>query len=402
MGKQLKILYIDAISGISGDMLLGAFVDLGVPFSLLEDVVHSFNVPTLDITRQEVRRNGFRATKVDVKVPQEHVHRHLSHILEMISDSSLTARAKEIATNIFKRLATAEAKVHGTTPEEVHFHEIGAADSIADISGIAAAIDHLSPDKIMASSIPTGTGTIKIAHGLCSIPAPATAELLKGIPIAPSDIPFELTTPTGAAFLAVLVKDYGPIPNMIIKEIGIGAGFHEFEQQPNILRLIKGSIDIKDDNIEAEEELWMLETNLDDVSGEIIGFVQEKIRGLNPKEVFTTSIQMKKQRPGVKLSILAEKSQLDKIERILFEETPTLGIRRYPVQRTTLDRQICNVETPWGTVSGKIANFQGHFLKFKPEYEEISSIAIQNNIPIQIVNQEALYAFKNNKNNDEN
>lgn len=393
MAKSLKIGYLDTISGISGDMLLGALVDVGVPFSLLEDVIRSFHIPHLELTRQEVNKNGFRACKVDVKIPHEHKHRHLSEILDMIGRSSLSSKAKEIASDMFKRIAKAEAFVHGTTPDEVHFHEVGASDSIADIAGIAAGFDHLQFDKLYSSSVPTGTGKIRIAHGICSIPAPATAELLKGIPIAPSDIPFELTTPTGAAALASLVSEYGPIPEMVIEQIGVGAGTRDYEQQPNILRILKGTLPPKGDDA-LEEELWMLETNLDDASGEAVGYLQERLRSVNPKEVFTTSVQMKKSRPGTKISVLADSTQVEHIENIFFEETPTLGVRRYMVHRSTLSRKQIEVSTRWGSVSGKMAIVPGKSNRFKPEYEDIRQIAMKYNVPLHIVNQEALHAFR--------
>lgn len=394
MEKQKKIAYLDTISGISGDMLLGALVDLGLPFEKLKEAIDSFSVHGLTLERKEVKKNGFRACKIDVNVPHEHAHRHLSVILDMIDGSALTPGAKKIAQRIFKKIAEAEAKVHGTTPDEVHFHEVGAADSIADIAGTAVGFDYFQFDQILSSPVPTGTGKVKIAHGICSIPAPATAELLKGIPLAQCDIPFELTTPTGAGVLAVLADGFGPIPNMKIEEIGIGAGNRDLETQPNILRILKGTLDGNSEPAqEKEEELWMVETNIDDASGELIGFVQEKIQGLKPRDIFTTSIQMKKQRPGTKISVLVDKSQVAGVEDILFSETPTLGIRRYPVFRTVLERQSVDVATPWGQVSGKIAGRQGKFFKFKPEYEDLKRIACQNNIPIQQVNREAIAAF---------
>lgn len=393
---QKKIAYLDTISGISGDMLLGALVDLGLPFEKLNEAVDSFSIHGLTLDCREVKKNGFRACKVDVNVPHEHAHRHLSTILEMINDSSLTEGAKKIAQRIFKKIAEAEAKVHGTTPEEVHFHEVGAADSIVDIAGTALGFDYFKFDKIISSPVPTGTGKVKIAHGICSIPAPATAELLKGIPLAQSDIPFELTTPTGAGVLAVLAGGFGPIPNMMIEEIGIGAGSRDLETQPNIFRILKGSLTEEDDSLkEADEELWMIETDLDDATGELIGFVQEKIQDLKPRDVFTTTIQMKKQRPGTKISVLVDKSQVAGVEDILFSETPTLGVRRYPVLRSVLNRRQIDITTPWGLVSGKIAGKQGgKFFKFKPEYEDLKRIANQNNIPIQTVNREVLVAFQ--------
>ena len=235
-----KLAYFDCGSGISGDMTLAALVDLGVDLEQLNAAIASLGLPDCRIQAKEVRKNGFRATQITVDCPPEQPHRHLHHILGMIEGSRLTARQKDLARRIFTRLAEAEAKVHGQPIEKIHFHEVGAADSIADIVGAAVGLDLLGVDRVLASPVPTGSGTIRIAHGQCSIPAPATAELLRGIPLAASSIESELTTPTGAAILATLAESFGPPPAMTIERIGCGHGQKDFAERPNLLRLLVG------------------------------------------------------------------------------------------------------------------------------------------------------------------
>ena len=236
----MKLLYFDCASGISGDMTLGALVDLGVDLEKLNAAIGSLGLPDCRLVAAEVQKNGFRATQVTVRVPPEHQHRHLQQILEMIRGSRLTPRQKDLAGRIFTRLGEAEAKVHGVSVEKVHFHEVGAADSIADIVGTAVGLDLLGVERIVASPVPTGTGKVRIAHGECSIPAPATAELLRGIPLASSHVEAELTTPTGAAILAALADEFGPPPAMTIERIGCGAGHRDLVEQPNLLRCCWG------------------------------------------------------------------------------------------------------------------------------------------------------------------
>lgn len=410
----MKIGYFDCISGISGDMVLGALVDAGVPLEQMDEAVRSIGVPGLKLESEKVHRHAFYATKINVIAPPEHVHRHLKDILEMIERSILPAEAVKLASDIFERIAIAEAKVHGTTIEDVHFHEVGAADSIADICGFAFGLHFLDLDAFYSSPVPTGSGTIKIAHGNCTVPAPATAELLTGIPISPSNVQFELTTPTGAAILATIVKKFGPLPGVSIERIGYGAGGKDLEEQPNILRLIIGEMHEEgtghDHSQEHEHDhphvhhrhhthdekepaysrsgvllLWMLETNLDDVNGEWIGYAISKLWELEPLDVFTESITMKKQRPGIKLSVLCQKEQIAEIERIIFRETGTLGIRRYPVERTELPRTPRTIKTEYGEVKAKQAVLPDGAVRITPEYESAAEIAARHDVPIRIV-----------------
>src|SRR5436190_12176329 len=275
----MRLAYLDCDSGIVGDVMLAALIDAGADLPAIQAGIASLGLPNVQILTGETKRKGFRATQVDIRFEPEHKHRHLHHITDMIDAGALTPRAKELAKKIFTRLGEAEAKVHGVEIRKVHFHEVGAVDSIADIVGTAIGLDLLGIERIEASPVPTGHGFINIAHGRCSIPAPATAELLKGIPLAASSVEAELTTPTGAAILAALASRFGPLPAITVKSIGYGAGTKEFEEQPNILRVVIGeSTAAAGMNAAIQSEtLALLETNLDDVSGELVGYCMSQL-----------------------------------------------------------------------------------------------------------------------------
>lgn len=385
----MKIAYFDCTSGISGDMTLGALVDAGVDLAAIQAGIDSLGLPSCRLTQDEVKRKGFRATKVDVLHEPEHAHRHLHHITDMIDASALTESQKELAKRIFTRLGEAEAKVHGTTIRKVHFHEVGAVDSIADIVGSAIGLDLLGVDRIACSPIPTGTGHVTIAHGRVGIPAPATAELLTGIPLENSAIECELTTPTGAAIAATVVDEFGPLPAMTITAIGYGAGTRELESQANVLRVMVGTTP----ESQPSDQVWVLETNLDDVAGEVIGHCTTLLAEAGSLDVYTTAIQMKKNRPGIKISVLCQASDIGKLEKILFRETATLGIRRWPASRHKLDRRPHDVETQWGRIAGKLATLSDGSTSFSPEYESCRKVAETSNVPLKQIYDAARNAW---------
>lgn len=385
----MKLAYLDCASGISGDMMLGALVDAGVDLANLNDAVASLGLRGVRLVAEEVRKKGFRAIQVRVEYEPEHVHRHLDDILALIDASQISPKARQLARQIFTRLAEAEAKVHGTAIQQVHFHEVGAADSIADIVGTAVGWDLLGVDQIVASPVPTGMGRIRIAHGECSIPAPATAELLQGIPLAQSSVSQELTTPTGAAILATLVAAFGPLPSMRISRIGCGAGQRDLDEQPNLLRLFLGETL----QHQSEEQVWIVETNLDDISGELIGYATTRLWEAGALDVYLTPIQMKKNRPAVKLTVLCHVSQLEALETILFGETTTLGIRRWPVSRQVLVRQPHRVQTEWGPVEGKVGWLADKSPRFAPEFESCRAMAVMHRLPLRTVYEAAQKAF---------
>ncbi len=386
----MRIAYLDCASGISGDMTLGALVDVGVPLEAINAAVASLGLPGVQLVAREVKKLGFRATQVTVEHEPEHKHRHLHHIEAILEVGRLTPRQKEIALAIFRRLAEAEAKVHGTTVEKVHFHEVGAVDSIADIVGAAVGWDLLGAERLVVSPIPTGTGRITIAHGEINVPAPATAELLRGIPLAASTVEAELTTPTGAAIVATLAGEFGPLPAMTVEKIGYGAGQRDLPQQANVLRLLVGEAAAP----EEADTVVILETNLDDASGEVIGHCIGKLWGAGVLDVYTTAIQMKKNRPGVKLSVLCRADQVAAAEATVFRETGTLGIRRWTAARHILPRESREVQTAWGTVEGKLSRRADGSVHFSPEYEACRRIADERGVPLREVYAVAERAFK--------
>lgn len=384
----MTIAYLDCASGISGDMTLGALIDAGADLAAINAGIASLGLPAVRITATEVKKQAFRALQIAVEHEPEHKHRHLHHITAMIDGSQLSPRQRDFAKRIFGVLAEAEAKVHGTTIQKVHFHEVGAVDSIADIVGVAIAWDLLGIESAVASPIPTGHGFVEIAHGRCSLPAPATAELLQGIPLAPSTVASELTTPTGAAIVRALVGSFGPTPAMRIDRIGYGAGRRDLAEQPNLLRLFLGQAS----HAPARQTLIVLETNLDDASGETIGYAIERLWRQGALDVFTTSIHMKKQRPGVLLSVLCRPADAESLEAILFGETTTLGVRRTQVERTALERESVSLETPLGTIDGVVARF-GESRRFSPEYETCRRIAQEQGVSLETIYEAARRAW---------
>lgn len=399
----MRIAYLDCMSGISGDMTLGALVDAGVPLERIREAIDAMGIHGLSLESQQVRKNGFRATQVHVHCPHEHAHRHLSHILGMIeSNAVLTVTQKELATKIFTNIAHAEALVHGVSADEVHFHEVGAADSIADIVGAAVGWDLLGVEKVYCSEIPTGTGTIHIAHGECTVPAPATAELLKGIPIAASEVPFELTTPTGAAIVKTMVAKFGAMPSMVIERVACGAGQRDLPNQPNILRLFVGeqkpsavAISELEQRIgeDGDGVLWVLETDIDDCNGEWVGHTRDRLLEQGALDVVLIATQMKKGRPGTRISVLCDGAKRGTMETILLTETTTIGVRAWPVIRNELRREFVDLETPYGVVRGKVVRL-GQRRRFAPEYEVCRRLAEVQSVPLAEIYRLATAIFE--------
>lgn len=378
----MRIAYLDCASGVSGDMTLGALVDAGVELSAIQAGLDSLawpeGTPNCRLVASETKKQGFRAKQIVVEHEPEHAHRHLHHIQAMIDGGDLTPRARELATAIFRHIAEAEAKVHGSTLEKVHFHEVGAIDSIADIVGAAIGWDLLGVDKVVCAPVPTGSGFVQIAHGRCSIPAPATAELLAGIPLAehPPSGPIvgELTTPTGAAIVKELANEFGPLPAMTIEKIGLGSGQKDFDH-PNVLRLIVGQTNEPATDASAAKTIVLLETNLDDTPGEAIGDCVERLWAAGALDVALTPIQMKKHRPGVMLSVQATPADAEQLAAIVFRHTTALGMRRQAIERIVLPRRSVTVETPWGPTRGTVATLPDGGERFTPEYEDCKALA---------------------------
>ena len=383
----MVLAYFDTQSGIAGDMLLSALVDAGADSHHILRRVQSLGLESVALDFTETVRHCFRALHLEVKHPPEHAHRHLSDIEAMIRSSQLDAREQDLALRMFKRIGVAEAKVHGTSLEKVHFHEVGAVDSIVDIVGIAVALNFLEVERIVAAPPPLGCGEIEIAHGRVSVPAPATAELLVGIPIRTSSISAELTTPTGATVLASLVDEFGSIPNMQITRIGYGAGSCDFSEQANILRVFIGTPLGQSER----ETLVQLECNIDDITGEQLGYALEQLWQLKPLDVYTTPIVMKKGRPAVLLSVLCRPENVRQLEDCIFRHSGSLGVRQHPVSRTRLHRELRPVTTSLGEIHVKIAwSTDGEVQNVAPEYEDCKRVADKHGIPIREVFQLAL------------
>ncbi len=443
----MNILYMDCFSGISGNMTIGAFLDLGIDEKMLLDELGKINVDGYRIEISKKVKNGIEGTYFDVVIEDEkepcdlhvhehnhehkhfcegmyehsydhddhghshddhlhsndnshdgddyhhshnhednhsHYHRNLFTVDKIIDDSKLSARVKALSKKIFRFVAEAEAKVHGKPIDEIHFHEVGAIDSIIDIIGTAICIDSLKIDRIVSSPLPLGEGFVRCQHGMIPVPAPATLEIVKNgkIPVYSNTIKGELVTPTGAAIVAALADEFGPQPEMEVDCIGYGAGSKDFEI-PNVLRLILGNSDTDT----YTDKIILAETNIDDSTAEVLGYVMEKLFDDGALDVFFTPIYMKKCRPGVKLSFLANEKNIEKLEYIVFAETNTIGIRKTEVKRTVMNRNIQPVSTKFGDISVKKTVYKD-IVKYNGEYEDIKNAAVKNNVPIRAVYDE--------------
>jgi uncharacterized protein (TIGR00299 family) protein len=391
-GFTVRAAHFDCFSGISGDMTLGALLDAGVDADAVRAGLDSLGLP-IKLVVEKVRKGGFAATQATIEAPEEHTHRYLAEVEEIVARGRLTDRQRDLALRIFRRLAEAEATAHGLPIDRLHFHEVGALDSIADIVGSAIGLDLLGVSRITSRSVPTGTGMVKCAHGLMPIPAPGTAALLKGVPLADTTIKGELTTPTGAAILTTVVQEWVEAPALTIEAIGHGAGQRDLLEQPNLLRLFVGVSPQREQGTDSDR-VWVLETNLDDVPAEVVGYCFDRLFGAGALDVFSTPIQMKKNRPGVLLSVLAPEAALEALEAILFRETATLGIRRHSVQRHKLQREVVTVDTPWGPVKGKRGWREGGPDVFSPEYEDCARVAREQGVPLREVYAAVEFAYR--------
>jgi uncharacterized protein (TIGR00299 family) protein len=392
----MKTLYFDCFAGASGDMILGALISAGVEPEAFKQQLSLLGVSGYTIDFETVDRSGISATYARAQTPPEHSHRHLSDILKIIYSSRLSDSVKDRAAKIFARLAEAEARVHNEPVEQVHFHEVGAVDSIIDVVGAAIGFELLGIERFVASPLHVGSGTVDMDHGRYPVPPPAVAELLKGVPFYSTDIIGELVTPTGAAIITTVCAGYGPIPQLSLERAGYGAGTREYEKFPNALRVLIGEEEASltaESRESADERLWMIETNMDDISPQILGHVMDRAFELGALDCYFTSVQMKKNRPGVLLSVLCREEQRASLSELLFSETTTLGIRAYEVERRALERRIVTVETQYGPIDVKVAQLNGHIIKEMPEYEQCRQAAREANVPLRIVEEAARVAF---------
>jgi pyridinium-3,5-bisthiocarboxylic acid mononucleotide nickel chelatase len=386
----VRIAYLDCSTGISGDMTLAALIDAGIDPAAIRRGIDSMGLEGVELVTETVIKGGFRAVHVRVEHPEQHAHRHLSDVHALIDRAdAVTPAQKDLAKRIFGAVAKAEAKVHGMSIEEVHFHEVGAIDSIVDIVGAAIGFDLLGADQIISSPLPPGRGQVRIDHGICTVPTPGTAELLKGIPLVDIPVEAELTTPTGAAIVATLVDRFGYLPEMTIDRIGYGAGTKNFPSRANVLRLFVGTALVSAET----DQIILLETNLDDVPGEVVGYTRQKLFDAGALDVYTIPIQMKKDRPGVILSILCSPHAAEAMETILFQETGTFGIRRQIIERSKLARKEHTALTVWGPVRGKIGWRHGEEPIFTPEFEDCAKLAREHSVPLRQIYRTAEAAF---------
>ena len=387
--------YFDCFAGASGDMILGAFLDAGLSPELLREDLERLNLPGWTMEVQRTEKQSIAATKVDFICEETNVARHLTDIIDILESSSLEERICQRTVKIFRALAKAEAGVHGTTPEKVHFHEVGAMDAILDITGAAIALERMGIEKVYASPLHTGTGFVKAAHGLLPVPVPATVELLKNIPLYSKGIEGELVTPTGAAILATTAHRFGLMPPMVIEKTGYGAGTKDLSI-PNLLRLHIGTTDTAPKKDEEHDTIVTMECNIDDMNPELLGHLFTRLYEEGALEVYTTAVMMKKSRQGTLLTILAPVTLRESLEEVIFEETTTSGIRHLPVGRTKLRRTVLEVSTPYGSCEVKVHHRHGKILTVAPEYECCRELAEINKVPLKKVYESALVEWQNN------
>lgn len=393
----MRTLYFDCFAGASGDMILGAMVNAGVDPNTLKQQLSLLGVAGYGLDFETVDRSGLSATYARVNISHEHAHRSLSDILKIIYSSQLSERVKDRAGKIFSRLAEAEARVHNQPVEQIHFHEVGALDAIIDVVGAAICFDLLAIERFVSSPLHVGKGTGTMAHGTFPIPPPAVAELLKGAEIYSTDITGELVTPTGAAIISSVCQSYGPIPKLKLAATGYGAGTRQYQNFPNALRVLIGD----DFNSVAEpltEHLWVLETNIDDSSPQVLGHAMDQAFAFGALDCYFTSVQMKKNRPGVLLSVLCKGEDRARLSELLFAETTTLGVRAYEVERRALAREIVSVKTRFGAIDVKVARLNGHIVKEMPEYEQCRQAALQAGVPLRTIEEAVRIALASSKN----
>jgi uncharacterized protein (TIGR00299 family) protein len=374
-------------------MTLGALVAAGVDAFALKEHLSLLDLDGFEISFEQVERSGLAATRAIVRTTEaEQPRRHLSDVSEIILRSRLVEPVKERAVRIFTRLAEAESRVHNIEVERVHFHEVGAVDAIVDVVGACIGFELLGVERFVASALHVGSGTVEMAHGRCPVPPPAVADLLRGASIYSTDVRGELVTPTGAAIVATLCESFGPVPPMRLLGTGYGAGAREYENFPNVLRVLVG--EAGDEGAGGEEELTVVETNVDDVSPQVLGYVLELALSRGALDCYLTPVQMKKNRPGVLVTLLCRAEDRDALTGLLLAETPTLGARSYSVRRRALEREAVTVETEFGRIAVKVGRLRGRIVSATPEYEECREAAMKFGVMLREVQEAARAAFR--------
>ena len=393
----MKRAYLDGSAGISGDMFLSALLDAGISAQQLLAELKKIPLGFYELKRTRAVRGGLVGTRLEVKVPAQGSHRHLAEIETLIKGSGLSESVQAKARAIFHRLAEAEGKLHGKPPSEVHFHEVGAVDAIVDIVGASIGLELAGIGELFSSPLNVGGGRVEAAHGTLPVPAPATAELLKGVPVYSSGVEGELVTPTGAAIVSTLAKTFGPMPAMKVEQIGYGAGAMDFHGHPNVARLFIGEAadaETAHTGLPGDELVSVIEANLDDMSPQLYGYLVERALAKGALDVTCTAVQMKKGRPGIQVTVLSEPDKGDELAGLLFDETTTIGLRIYEARRKVLERESAEVETPYGRVRMKVAKRNGRVLNVAPEYDDCQRVAREKSVPLKEVMLAAQSAYR--------
>jgi len=393
----MPIGYLDCSSGVSGDMFLGACLDAGLDSKSFLAEIGKLTVGAYEFKSCRVTRAGLAGTQVEIAAPGKQPHRHLAPIEQMIESSALSSSVKQRSRRIFRRLGEAEADLHALPIEKVHFHEVGAVDAILDIVGACAALELLGVEELVASPLNVGAGRVNAAHGSLPVPAPATAELLRGVPIYSSGIEAELVTPTGAAIVSTLASGFGPLPPMKVDRIGYGAGARDLPGHPNLLRLFIGERTSSPDlgaTLPGGDVVSIIETSVDDMSPEVYGYLVERALAAGALDITCAPIEMKKNRPGFDIRVLARPGQAEALADLIFAETTTLGLRISMAERRVLEREVVSVETPYGAVRLKVGLRNGRVLNAAPEYEDCRRVALERGVPLKEVMQAAQEAYR--------
>jgi uncharacterized protein (TIGR00299 family) protein len=376
--------YFDCFSGISGDMTLGALIDLGTPVDWLQKELSRLPLTGFQLKATPVVRNGIRATSVKVEIEDFSPSRDYGAIKSLLEDGYLSEGVKSMSLAVFERLARAEAHIHGCAMQDVHFHEVGGIDAIVDIVGTALCLEKLEICEVISSKIPLGSGFVDCQHGKLPVPAPATIEILKDAPVYGTDAAAELVTPTGAAIIAALAQSYGVMPPMHVKKTGYGAGQRELSDRPNLLRIITGTPDVSTDGLQTDH-IIILETNVDDMNPELFGFIMERLFADGALDVYWLPVHMKKNRPGTLIQVLCEDAAKDRLIQRLLSETTSLGVRYYKAARKLLTRESLTVRTSFGEIQVKRVKNPDGSQRLIPEYDICRQIALKRNLPLRVV-----------------
>ena len=387
--NQMRVLYFDCFSGAAGDMILGSLIDAGVPLDDVRRALGSLAIEPDAVWTERVVRAGVTATRFRVRGedggPSGHPHRHLKGVYKLIDGSALSGAGKDRAKALFEKLGQAEAAIHGTTMEKVHLHEVGALDSIIDIVGSVFAMEWIGADEVVASPMNVGSGTIRVAHGLYPVPAPATMRLLEGVPVYAGAQQAELVTPTGALLVSSYAKSYGPMPPMTVRNVGYGAGTREFTDAPNVLRVVVGEAERGGEALRHIQPVLVIECEIDDMSPQIFGMLMDRLLAAGAFDVFYTPVQMKKNRPGTLLTVLAPPDRREQLVSLVFTETTTIGVRYREMTRECLERETVTVATTFGPVRVKVARRNGAVVNAAPEFDDCARVAAERGVPLKDV-----------------